>query len=437
MPWGTFKNVINNFVNTGLNVNLSSYEAKRALVFNYCNLMGLLASVSRLFYILFFSPDKYTFITIVANMLPLLACIIMHLCMVKFKYKAATYISFLTIPIILLIIYCTTLDYCIIFFQILYFIFPFFFLYRPRNIIPAFFLAASCFLLSVNAEKLNMLYYDSKFYPFDTGLAIMDSFFSMSFIFAALYHIKFQIWSYEKSIKRKSQELKELNIFKVKIFSLISHDLRSPFAAVSQVISLLKTTSVDQATYSEYMGDLEEQVQTASEMMDNILVWSKKQMNGQVVNISKVNLYQVISETCQLLNKQSSIKKVQLINDLIAPCDVLVDKEMATAIFRNLLSNAIKFSNPGGYVKIKQKQTTSNSLIIELEDNGIGIPTDKQELILKRQFYSTVGTSKESGSGLGLQICQDFVEKNNGHISFVSKPGIGTSFFVTLPAPLP
>ncbi|MEO8405807.1 MAG: hypothetical protein ABI480_14470, partial [Chitinophagaceae bacterium] len=197
------KTILHKLARIGLREDLNPYEAKRIQVFNYSNLFGFIASLTRIIYISFFSVNRYTELTILVNMLPLVLCIVMGTCMYYQKYKTATYLSFLCFPPVILMMYVSTLDSSVSFFLILYFVFPFFFLNRPKNIIAAFMITVCCYLMVQFAGTFHLLFYSDSFYKYDAGLNYIDIGLSLTFIFSSLYAIKFMVWAYQQSISKK------------------------------------------------------------------------------------------------------------------------------------------------------------------------------------------------------------------------------------------
>jgi len=167
------------------------------------------------------------------------------------------------------------------------------------------------------------------------------------------------------------------------------------------------------------------------------LFWAKRQMENEEIIADYTKLAEIADETLVALTKQATDKKIQLISEVDPMLSAFVDKNMMRVVIRNLLSNAIKFTDEGGCVKIKAFEKDGTSIIMQVEDNGVGIPVDKQALVLGNEYFTSYGTAKEKGSGLGLKICRDFIEKNDGTLSFTSTPGTGTTFTIMIPLPRP
>lgn len=428
------KNTFTKLIHIGIHSRLNSYEAQRLRVFNYCVFFGLVASLTRLIYISWFSTTDYTPFTILINVLPVLLCLVMLTFTYLGRYKTATAISFIFFPPVLFLMYTATLDTEVGMYLMLYFIFPFFFLHRSRSIMIAFSVAALSLLGINQGSNLNLLFYSSEHYPEDMLLSYFDYFFSIIFVFIALYAIKFIVWSYEKSLRKKREELKELNFFKDKLFTIISHDLRSPIAATSQLIDILEHQEVGQQEFKTYMGELKETVGHTRELVDNLLHWARNQMKQREMTPAPVDTRQLVEEVLISIERQAVTKNVRLINEASEEPQPFADGETLRIIIRNLVVNAIKFTRPGDFVKVTT-QLTEGNFIIGVQDSGIGIPREKQAMLLKQIHFTTSGTAREKGSGIGLMICRDLTERNKGTLTFTSEPGIGTTFFITLPLP--
>lgn len=428
------KNIFHKLIHIGIRPGLNSYEAQRLTVFNYCVLFGLAASLTRLIYITWFSSTDYSTFTSLINVVPVLLCLLMLTMTYRGRYKTATATSFIFFPPVLLLMYTATLDKEVSMYLFLYFIFPFFFLHRPRSIMIAFAVAALSFIGIHQGSNLGLLFYAGNHYPQDVLLPYFDYFFAIIFVFIALYSIKAIVLSYEKSLRKKKEELRELNGFKDRLFTIISHDLRSPIAATSQLIDILENQQVGQQEFKTYMGELKETVGHTRELVDNLLHWARTQMNKRVITPSPVDIRQLTDEVLMGIEREAVTKNIRLINEASGEPQPFADGETLRIIIRNLVVNAIKFTRPGDFVKVTT-QLADGNFIIGVQDSGIGISREKQDMLRKQIHFTTSGTAREKGSGIGLMICRDLTERNNGRLTFSSEVGIGTTFFITLPLP--
>lgn len=236
-------------------------------------------------------------------------------------------------------------------------------------------------------------------------------------------------------LKAKTQELSELNSTKDKFFSIVAHDLRNPFNILVSYTNLLKT-NFDFFTTEEVkqiVSDLSNASENGYDLLQNLLLWSRSQTNRIHVFKTNFSLLQIVNQVKGLVEFNLANKNQQLVVDVNPGLTIYADKDMISTILRNLVFNAIKFSAKDS--KIDVKSTVDNDHVrIDIIDSGIGIDADTQEKLFILDFNaSSKGTEGESGSGLGLVICREFVEKNNGKIWVESIPGKGSKFSFTLP----
>ena len=228
-------------------------------------------------------------------------------------------------------------------------------------------------------------------------------------------------------------ELKELNVSKNRFFSIISHDLRSPVHGIVQLASFLKDENKTTREESILMGKMiEESALRLSSLLENLLQWTKSQMEQIERNYEDFNIKEVVNFSVLPLANLAAIKNIK-IDVSISSCNVHADKGMIETVIRNLISNAIKFSGKESVIKVFS-QIKENMLELSVMDSGVGISEDRlNKLFLIEYASSTKGTFNEKGSGLGLLLCKEFVEKNGGKISVKSKQDEGSTFTITIP----
>jgi ligand-binding sensor domain-containing protein/signal transduction histidine kinase len=254
---------------------------------------------------------------------------------------------------------------------------------------------------------------------------------------------KRQISGQAKELEQKQAELIEqkemlqnLNVMKDKLFSIIAHDLKSPFQGI------LGLTDMMSKTYDE-MGDAErksylEIIHNASEnfynLLENLLHWSRTQLNHVSFNPVNTDIKNIINKNRILFEEQYSHKNIHVEEIYSSDTIVFADINMTETVVRNLISNAVKFTPEGGSITIKVEDY-GNMKLISVEDTGIGMTREILDSLFKiDRPVSRQGTSGEPGTGLGLLICHEFVRKNSGEIWVESTPGKGSTFFFTLPA---
>jgi signal transduction histidine kinase len=238
----------------------------------------------------------------------------------------------------------------------------------------------------------------------------------------------------KEEIEIQAVHLKTLNDLKTKTFSIISHDLRNPIAAFSMMIELMNQKMLSNAEFVDGMQKINIQFYAMNRVLDNLLVWSKSQMEGRSdPNPVRVNLYQLTNQTIELLAENAQRKKVVLENRVDENAVVYSDNEHIDIVIRNLVSNAIKFTPPNGEVIISTKEQNER-IIVMVKDSGVGMSnTIKNKLFNYDQPFTNYGTAGEKGTGIGLLICKEFIEKNGGKMWVESEEGKGSNFSFDLP----
>ena len=233
-------------------------------------------------------------------------------------------------------------------------------------------------------------------------------------------------------ILEQNATLENLNQVKDKIFSVISHDLRSPLAILEGLLFLLKDEKIDAGQFRMYTDELWRDVKNTAYMMDNMLQWASNQMKGIGVKADDFDIVLLLSQEFELLQTLARQKEVKLAHELDKSILVYADQDMIRLVLRNLINNAIKFTPRGGEVIISARHDQETAEIT-VRDNGTGIPLENQHRIFSNIYYSTTGTQNEKGCGLGLHLSKDFIERNHGRIWFHSMPDSGSSFSFTIP----
>jgi len=247
-----------------------------------------------------------------------------------------------------------------------------------------------------------------------------------------------QISNAIRKLSESENELQKLNKSKDRIFSVVAHDLRNPVAAVTGFSELLYDNfeQFPVETQKEYLLQILQGTQRIQNLLENLLIWARSQMKAVKYVPESIEVKGLLADCVKEMKANLDHKKVDCLLKIEASCVVYADKAMVYTVFRNLIINAIKFSFPGGKIRISS-ENTENGCKIRVSDDGIGIQPEIQEkLFTSNEVVSTPGTTGESGSGLGLVICKEFLERNQGTISVESDPGNGSTFIVTLPATL-
>lgn len=239
----------------------------------------------------------------------------------------------------------------------------------------------------------------------------------------------------EQIIKENEIKLKELNSTKDKLLSIIAHDLRSPFNCIIGLSELLIGDEREaHVEHSErYTGLINSSAKNTLVLLDNLLNWAKSQTGQLSFNPTKIILSSLINEIIETSNSKAIIKSISLKLIQTEKVEIYADENMVMIIFRNLISNAIKFTKPGGNINVSVTPGTKQ-VEISVSDNGVGMDEEKIKTLFKISSNATSpGTANEQGSGLGLILCKEFVEKHNGKIWVESEVGRGSVFKFTLP----
>lgn len=237
----------------------------------------------------------------------------------------------------------------------------------------------------------------------------------------------------EKKVEIRTTELSEANATKDKFFSIIAHDLKNPFNAMIGITDLLleEYENFDDVSKKDLINDLNFVSTNTAKLLNNLLEWSRAQTGRIELKPEIIDLNKIVNDNISLLKSQADNKGISLISE-INNNKIFCDENMITTVIRNLISNAIKFTNNKGEVKVVAKNTQSFTEVC-ISDNGVGI----DEFSLKKLFkiseqVITNGTAKEEGTGLGLLLCKEFIEKNGGKIWVESEVGKGSQFKFTV-----
>ncbi|TDH19826.1 tetratricopeptide repeat protein [Segetibacter sp. 3557_3] len=234
-----------------------------------------------------------------------------------------------------------------------------------------------------------------------------------------------------KAISKQNQRLEESNMMKDKLLSIISHDLRHPLVNTKGILELVNLNLVNPEETKQLLGQLESQYVRSLTLLDNLLFWIRGQMKGEEIDKVRINLRQLMEDLIEDHRIPLQNKRIQTINEVQPDLSVYGDKEMLKIIFRNLLSNAIKFTPQEGDIRIYS--SNDGSPVIHIKDSGVGMNEEVLQKVKAKQYFTTRGTGNEAGSGFGLMLCRDLIEKHQGTLTIKSEPGRGSTFSVQLP----
>jgi signal transduction histidine kinase len=434
---------------------MGEYEKRKLGVFNQLNffqlLTGILIPVSGLLNTGHIPASAWVVACLPAGT----SAVVLYLNQRR-KYEAALLTYFIAYPFFTCIVYLNGMNAGIELHFILYGILSVFFLQDIGYMLFTIaFSMVSYFILSVVLKGfIYEVELENKFlYLLNQALAIL-------FIFYGLYLIKKENTEYQlrlvaknRDLHRKNLEIKkqkrviaekarmlrvqkkeltELNSLKNRLFSIISHDLKSPMYAVRTLFQNMHRYEIPAEEIKEMVPEVVNDLNYTIGLMENLLQWSKSQMQSDMVRAQELDLFDLIDEVTRFLHLQAEAKEVLIHNQVEKTIHVYADKDMISLVLRNLISNAIKFTPLKGNIFVG---VTRHSYFAEIyvQDTGMGISEEAMQKINENNFFTTKGTASESGTGLGLMLCKEFLAKNGGQMHIESKPGQGSTFSFTLP----
>jgi PAS domain S-box-containing protein len=238
-----------------------------------------------------------------------------------------------------------------------------------------------------------------------------------------------------QELKSKNRDLEKLNSEKDKLFSIIAHDLRSPFQGLLGLSQTLATHDMPASEIKEYSTMLHGSAVNLYSLLENLLEWAQFQKGSISYSPKSLSLYSLFSINIDSINQRALQKGINIFNEIPADLEVYADEKMINSVLRNILSNAVKFTGKGGTVTGKARMIDRGMIEILITDTGIGIPDSiNAKLFNLGERMGRPGTDNEPSTGLGLVLCKEFVEKHGGKIWVLSQENIGTTFYITLPS---
>ena len=232
-------------------------------------------------------------------------------------------------------------------------------------------------------------------------------------------------------LEKQTKELTELNALKNKMLGIISHDLKAPLHAIRNLFSDIEQKKISPTILKNLIPEVVNDMNYTVGLMDNLLQWVKTQMQSEIIYLQKVDIGKLMSDAVQLVGLQAERKRIKIQLEVHDELYGIMDKEMIHLVLRNLLSNAIKFTPEKGTIIAGVKE---NKFLIEVyvRDSGQGISHEVLQKIRDTNFYTTKGTANESGTGLGLMLCKEYLHRNNSELFIESSPGKGSMFSFTI-----
>jgi len=433
---------------------LDEYELVKLGIFNQLNFFQLLTGIQIILTCIFHQQFSLSVVIISAS--PALISSLVLYFNKKYQHEAALIAYFILHPLAAGIIFMNGIHLGLDLYFILYGILAVFFLKdKGFMLFTIGFSMINFFVVSVVLKQFvyQLENINSFLYLVNEGIAIV-------FIFYGLYLIKNENSIYQLSIlkknndlqkknlqiqiqadkikddasllERQTKELTELNAVKNKLFGIISHDLKGPMYAVRNVFSDIHKRKMTAVQLKNLIPEVVNDLNYTIDLMENLLQWAKTQMHSQTIYVQKVDIGTLLNETVQLVRLQAERKKITIDAQAIEKTFGVMDREMIHLVLRNLLSNAIKFTPENGTISAGVNE---NCFTVEvfIQDSGGGISSEALAKIRGNNFYTTKGTANESGTGLGLMLCKEYLHRNNSQLIIESEPGKGSTFSFTLP----
>ena len=438
----------------GFTKNMDDYDKRKLSIFNQLNFFQLITGIIVPLCCLFTTVKFPVGLFLIAS-LPSFVSVLVLCLNFYYKYEAGIISYFILSPLVTSIVYLNGMNLGIELFFVLYAILSVFFLAEISQMIFSVSLSMiSYFMLSVAKNSQYQLgTTHPALYLFNQVIAIILIFYGLFLIKkentgyqssiltknAALFkknqeiqQQKEEITKNEKLLKVQTVELTELNSLKNKLFSVIAHDLKAPMYALRNLFQSMLKNNLPATEIKKILPDVVNDLSYTTGLMENLLLWAKNQMQNGAGKMQTIEIEEMVKEVVHLLELQAHAKHIKIINSINTPISILSDKDMVNLVMRNLLSNAIKFTPDQGSISLSAKEMPSFIEIL-VQDTGIGISPEAIAKISQNDYYTTLGTSSESGTGLGLMLCKEFLSKNGGQLTIDSQDGKGSIFSFRLP----
>ena len=455
---GIYFKIINFFSvikSLGTNPAMDGYEKRRLGIFNLLNFFAFFTGISIPVAGLLNSGYLPLLAWVVACSPALISGVVLLLNYYhRLQFSLLWY--FVMYPVFTALVYAGSVDAGVELFFILYGVLAVFFLQKLNRILLAVVIAVACYsFIFLIPQQYQFVLREINF-----SFYIFNHILSICFIFLGLFLIKkenteyqFEIIDSNRALHKKNIEvekqskeiivkanlleeqtaqLTELNAVKNRLFSIISHDLRTPIYGLRNLFKSMQQYDLPGEEIKVLVPDILNDLNYATSLMENLLQWAKSQMEGASINPQLIDVSLMITEVQQLLRLQAENKKVYLKTKTDAPVYIYADKDMINLVLRNLLSNAIKFTPENGEVSLGAA-IKNETVEVFVKDTGMGISKENINQLFGNNYFTTKGTANETGTGLGLMLCKEFLNKNGGEIFVQSEIGKGSRFSFVIP----
>jgi two-component system sensor histidine kinase/response regulator len=432
----------------GFTRTMDELERGKLRVFNQLNFFQFITGIV-VPMICFFGNNEFPIAAFFVASLPAWVSLVVLYLNFYFRYEAGMITYFLLYPLVTSAVYMSGMNLGVELYFILNGILAVFFLPLISQMLFSVGLSmVSYFVLVVIIKEYNYQLHTTNIllYLFNQVTAIIFIFYALFLIKKesnlyqfgilaankALQETNEKIENQKTEIEQKAAELTELNSLKNKLFTVISHDMKTPMYALRNLFRSMQQLNLSGNEIKAIIPDVVTDLNYTTGLMENLLHWVKSQMQAASITPGELNMEEIIEEAIRAHKLQASTKKISIKREMEGSFYVFADKDMVTLVLRNLLSNAIKFTPEKGKIIIRLKNESPYCRVYII-DNGIGMDQEALKRIQENNYYSTSGTAKESGTGLGLMLSKDFLSKNGGSLLIESETGKGSVFSFTLP----
>lgn len=427
--------------NIGATPEMTTQEKSKLVIFNFLNFLQVITGTV-IPIIGLINADKFPVVGWLIVCMPALVSIAVLILNSYHKHQEALLAYFVLYPLFICVNYINGISLGAELSFILYGILSVFFIQDIGYMIFSIaFSMVSYFFLSVILKKYTYQLEEINFvaYLINQVLAIVYIFYGLYLIKTengnynmALQQTNVEIKKQSNQLQQQAEELDQLNSLKNKLFSVISHDLKAPMYALRNLFDNIDKQDMPAEDIKSLIPDVKKDLNYTVSLMENLLHWTKSQMRSHTVKPGLINLSDIVDEVMHLLHLQAEAKKIKITKRANGPVYAWGDYDMINLVIRNLVSNAVKFTPSGGQICIGASEMEGFAEVY-VKDSGRGMTTQEVKKINAHEFFTTNGTAKEQGTGLGLMLCKEFLVKNDGCLRIESEPGKGSTFSFTLP----
>ncbi len=403
-------------------INLPDTDRLKLKAFNYIAITALvIAMVHFIFSVIQVGAHYATLYMIALYLSPLILLGIAYF----ISFKMAIGCAIIILPLNLCLLSVTQPDITTLYYIYPFILFSFFFIDNKKWLVASFVYLATLIIIVhyVNAHKLfNKNFLNVEFFNLISIFVL---------IFSGLYFVKLDAIKTKQEIKEKNVKLQESNLLKDRLFSILSHDLKTPISS----IQLLLNSNIDERItfemFKKVIPQVKKELDNTSVLLDSLLGWIKNELANTATHVERLSIRNITLKVLQTLH--ASIQAKHIVIDYGIEHDELVaNKDILEIMLRNLVNNAIKFSHVGGDIMITST-ATKNHYVVSVKDNGVGMSKEALKNLQEQSFYSSPGTNEEQGNGLGLMICRELLKKYDGHIHIESDHNKGTTVSLFFP----